>query len=389
MNEIKKYTNEQVEKYRKNVKLLCHTYPDNFSRMLKTTQQQLHQFILWYTRKMNDKNHSLATLCYWTIEGITDWNDLRVRCPTCGKPLKDKEAKVLRGYIRPHCSRSCSQADPAVFKKLVEKKKKKYGSANNSIKTKYTLAKKSFAKICQNKYETILFTFQEFQQYYINKKHIFSFMCNKCGRKIHQRLSFFKINGKHHLCRCYHCFPSIHTRSKNEIQIYDFCYKICKKQNLNIINNDRTLININGKSREFDIHIPELKFLIEFDGSYYHSEEFIKLTQEQRIATNKSIIRKIDKTIIAENLGYELLHINEDDWLNETKQTEIKKYLEAKLTKKFVFNLANKIEYVNREIHNKNDIPIGYHLINEIEPQIELRLEKHVFNCGFLVYEKD
>ena len=47
-DEIKEttYTKEQIEEYRNKVKDLCYTYPDNFSKMLKTTQQELYNFIL-------------------------------------------------------------------------------------------------------------------------------------------------------------------------------------------------------------------------------------------------------------------------------------------------------------------------------------------------------
>lgn len=384
-NEEVKYTKEQIEECRKKVKELCYTYPDNFSKMLKTIHHELYEFVLLYTSKMREKEYLLSTLCYWVIEGITNWDDLRVRCPTCGKPLKNKEARVRRGYIRPHCSRSCSQADPKVFNKLNEKKLKKYGSKNNSKSAAKTRVILRYYKLLEDQNMTLDASLDEYLKFYNDKTHVYKIICNKCGKVIYSRITNFKHNGITYLCRCKHCFPTIHNRSKAEKELFDFCYDICVKNNLKILSNYRKLISYNGKALEYDIVIPEIKFAIEFDGCYYHSEEFYSSEHNNR-SKSKMKFRKLIKTKLIENIGYQCLHINEDDW-NVNKQN-ILYYVKSKIEQTFNFVLYNEIEIVNREIHNKNDVPAGYKLIKELDPIIEIRSNLHIINCGYLVYQK-
>ena len=64
-------------------------------------------------------------------------NNINVRpvCCRCGNFVKFNN--LTKGFYK-HCSNSCAQGDPNVFKKAVKKKKEKYGSANNYNKIKQT-----------------------------------------------------------------------------------------------------------------------------------------------------------------------------------------------------------------------------------------------------------
>lgn len=61
--------------------------------------------------------------------------------------------------------------------------------------------------------------------------------------------------------RCYKCNPIIHSKEENEI------YEFLSSLNLNIIRNNRSLIN-----GELDFFLPDYNIAIEFNGLYWHSE---------------------------------------------------------------------------------------------------------------------
>ena len=57
---------------------------------------------------------------------------------------------------------------------------------------------------------------------------------------------------------------------------------------------------------ELDVAIPELKIAVEYNGLIWHSELF----QKERLA-------HVKKTELAESLGYRLIHVFEDEWLEK------------------------------------------------------------------------
>jgi hypothetical protein len=63
-----------------------------------------------------------------------------------------------------------------------------------------------------------------------------------------------------------------------------------------IIPNYRGLIKNNDKALECDIYIPDIKLVIEYDGTYWHSEEHYTIIMKQ----NKNPIRKLFKTMLLE-----------------------------------------------------------------------------------------
>lgn len=102
---------------------------------------------------------------------------------------------------------------------------------------------------------------------------------------------------------------SIHRRAANlnlprkhtfvsipEQEIVDFLKPLV----VNILQSNRTII----APKELDIVLPDLKIGIEFDGLYHHSDAFVT-----------DIDLHKNKTIHAEQNGYKLIHIFEDEWL--------------------------------------------------------------------------
>lgn len=91
------------------------------------------------------------------------------------------------------------------------------------------------------------------------------------------------------------CVSCGNTLSKNEISILEYV----KDLGFEVIHRDRNLL----KNKEIDILIPELKIAIEYNGLYWHSEEYIDKECH------------LNKTELCESLGYKLIHIFEDEWL--------------------------------------------------------------------------
>jgi hypothetical protein len=90
----------------------------------------------------------------------------------------------------------------------------------------------------------------------------------------------------------------------------------------NIVNSDITV----GKARpefmnglELDIYVPDYKFAIEFNGSYWHSDKYKDRSYHQY------------KTTLARNNNVALMHIWEYDWNNPVKQDIIKSQIAYKL----------------------------------------------------------
>lgn len=76
--------------------------------------------------------------------------------------------------------------------------------------------------------------------------------------------------------------------------------------------------------QELDIYLPEYKLAIEFNGLYWHSSN-----NKDRDIELKNY--HLNKTIACEDLGIQLLHIFEDEWDDEIKQTCWKNKIKAVL----------------------------------------------------------
>jgi transposase-like protein len=170
-----------------------------------------------------------------------------------------------------------------------------YPSQSTEIKSKMDSA---YKKTFYNKLNTIhklnlkvqpLFSLDE----YINtdRRHNYKFKCLKCDSEFSDH-----IDGGH-LPRCIECYP-LNKGSVCEHEIVDFLKSI--------LGDDRVSTNrrdiIDGK--ELDIVIEDLKLAIEYDSFYYHS--FSHVGKDYHI----------DKTIACEEKDYRLIHIFEDEWIN-------------------------------------------------------------------------
>ena len=153
----------------------------------------------------------------------------------------------------------------------------------------------------------------------------------KCEKEHNYEISFdiFQNRKRTKTILCTICNPiNSNTNSGYEIQLQDF---IKENYNNEIILNNREII----KPNELDIYLPELKLAFEFNGVYWHSENFVE---------NNYHLNKTEK---CEKPGIKLIHIYEDDWI-------YKQYI----VKSRILNLlgkSNKIYARKCEIKEIND----------------------------------
>lgn len=119
---------------------------------------------------------------------------------------------------------------------------------------------------------------------------------NKCGHEYYVTPTAFTSNGN----RCPVCSPIKFNKSYKEKEVANFI----KSLNFDIIENKRFYKE--GKHYlEADILIESKKIIIEFDGLYWHTE------------TESSKYNILEKTNFFNKLGYRVIHIFEDEWINK------------------------------------------------------------------------
>ena len=169
----------------------------------------------------------------------------------------------------------------------------KNSELRNKADVKYKITIYNKNKI---RYDSIVeFLFNESDFKGIDKQYVYDFRCKKCN-------NLFKdhMDGNGHP-RCLICYPPIQKSSYDEMEILEFI-KFILKPNEIIEDKNRKILN----GLELDIYIPALKLAIEFDGLFWHSE----------MGGKKNKNYHLNKTEECEKLGIRLIHIFEDEWIN-------------------------------------------------------------------------
>ena len=133
---------------------------------------------------------------------------------------------------------------------------------------------------------------------------------NNCNHEfdINGRLLIYRHKNNHKICtKCNN--PDLNFSSESEQEILNFIKSIYNKEIF-----ERYKYN---SKKEIDIYIPDLKIGFEFNGMIWHSELY------------KDKDYHLNKTLECEELGIQLIHIWEDDWLY--KQDIIKSMISNKL----------------------------------------------------------
>lgn len=117
---------------------------------------------------------------------------------------------------------------------------------------------------------------------------------NECGNVDYITPNAFLNGGR----RCIYCAKT-KGYSNAEKELLDYITSILPIET-EIISNDRTVL----KPKELDIYIPNLNIAFEYNGLYWHTEEYIDKNYH------------LDKMIECNKKGIKLIHIFEDEWLN-------------------------------------------------------------------------
>ena len=154
-----------------------------------------------------------------------------------------------------------------------------------------------------------------------------------CGHEFKINHDLFRSRIKYNNSSCLVCYPKDGLTSVKELELGNFIKEISN----NIILNSRDLID----GKEIDIYLPEHKIGIEFNGLYWHSDEF------------KDKYYHYNKTKSCLEKGISLIHIWEDDWVN--KKDIVKSIIKNRigLVDNRIYARKCKIEIVSNSVSNK------------------------------------
>lgn len=164
--------------------------------------------------------------------------------------------------------------------------------------------------------------------------------CKKCENafEITRQLLYKKINVDQDPCPT--CNPQLSGKSNEEISVLNF---IKENYTGDVISNYRVF------NKEVDVYLPDSKIAFEFNGLYWHNEEF------------KSRQYHLEKTKFFQSIGINLIHIWEDDWLYKREIVESIIINKIGGTKQKIFARNCEIKEINevktvREFLNKNHL---------------------------------
>jgi hypothetical protein len=174
-----------------------------------------------------------------------------------------------------------------------------------------------------------------------------------CGEitTINRQYLYFRLNSK--LNPCLHCNPILSGKSNMELELLEYVKSIYEKT---ILVNKKSVI-----SNELDIYLPDLKLAFEFNGLYWHSEEY------------KDKFYHLKKTNECLDRGIRLIHIWEDDWI--FRKEIVKSIIRNKL------GISNKIgarECFVREL-NDNKIVNTFLDKNHIQGSVTSKIKLALF----------
>jgi len=236
---------------------------------------------------------------------------------------------------------------------------------NNKIYTKSEHHKQKIRNNTINRYlhsdrlkEQVVPLFTEFTN---QKDRNLLWKCTTCGNEFKSNIFGKKFP------RCKICYPILNGTSHKEIEIANFIEQyILIERNKRF--QDEDVKNNNGYKYEIDIFIPSLNLGIEFDGIYSHSE----------INGNKDSNYHINKTKYFNDLGIQIIHIFENEWIEKkeivcsillSKINKNKKIIYArKCTLKEISNKESELFLFDNHIQGniKSSIRIGLYYNNEL-----------------------
>lgn len=285
----------------------------------------------------------------------------------CDNPRKNEEInqKVRNTCVERYGGNSPA-ASPIVLEKMIKTCYEKYGCANShqnedvKNKTIYTASQ----ILIKNMWDTILswnnYVIPLFQKHEFIRNKPQKWKCTLCNTQFEQMLH--KTNHLSHIHpkipRCLNCFPL--KKSIGQLQLKSFLSTYFQQ----IIEHNRTII----APYQLDFYIPQINLAIQFNGDYWHSIELGKPHNYHLMKTN-----------MCEQKNIRLIHIWQNQW------TENSQYIKQKLQN--IFKNKEIIDYnllLDRSWYQNINIPNYKKII--LQPEIILRHDFHVENCGYIKY---
>lgn len=238
----------------------------------------------------------------------------------------DKRQKFLSGEIKSWNQGFTKHTHKSVLKASIN------NTNNPGIKDKNKLQRDEYEKRTTVEGFTFLTKYED----YTNKNTKLEIKCNTCGSIFSKRaahLSMFPV-----ICR------NCHPISIPQYEIYEYVKSLTDSP---VTSNDRSVLN----GLEADIHVHDHKLLIEFNGNYWHSEQFVSDQYHHQ-----------NKMDLARSLGYKFLAIFEDEWRD--RQDVVKSMLAHRLSTQKNLDKASARKCSIREMSNKDvkDFLIKNHL---------------------------
>ena len=303
-------------------------------------------------------------------EYINTETPIKIRHNICGCEYLVRPYNFLHGKRCPKCSKEISSEKHKIgieeTKKRVEEVlgeeyevllKQPYVNNNTKIKVYHTKCGQLFeatpnnlfnGRGCSHCKKSEKYTTETYQKAlgdsytvlseYINNKSPITVRHNKCGYEWTARaldiLHPWTRGNKEDVERCPKCNKTLGI-SYGEKEVLSYLKDDLKIEN--IIENDRSILN----GKEIDIYLPDLKLAIEFDGLYWHSEEFVDKNYH------------LNKTNECKNKGIQLIHLMEDEWVNKKDLIKDKlKYMTHNINQN-IYARKCYIEEISADMKNK------------------------------------
>ena len=215
--------------------------------------------------------------------------------------IKSKQIKTCQERYGKNSPTQVKEIKDKQVKTTLEKYKvKNYFQKYSKSEEFKELRKEQFWKTIKSWSKYLIPLFEKCDLDKIRSNKVYKWKCVKCGNEFESHIhKTMHIEEFPYLPRCLNCYPYLSGYSNLEKEVLEYIKSIYSGE---IIENSRKFI----KPYELDIVLPELKLAIEFNGNHWHEE-----------GINKPIGYHAMKTNMCKEINFKLIHIWEDEWINE------------------------------------------------------------------------